>query len=98
MLKRLSKEEKIEQRRREIQSFVDVSAAFQRVFAGKDGEVVLDFLKKQLKGFDKDPYQHAFNAGKTRIFNIITEMTDGKQYDKHIEFLKETADAEAEKK
>lgn len=47
------------------------SAAFQRVFKSRDGELVLAELKKQLGSFDSDPYVHAFNAGKQFMWNFI---------------------------
>lgn len=80
--------EKQELQREVIRHFVEKSAAFQKVFSGPDGEIVLDYLRKQKAGFDKDPYQHAYNAGKTSILRIIEEMLDEKQYEKHLEFLK----------
>ena len=52
------------------------SSAFQRVFRGKDGEIVLSELKKQLKGFDPDPYIHAYNAGISSMWNFIQNALD----------------------
>ena len=52
------------------------SSAFQRVFRGKDGELVLSELKKQLKGFDPDPYIHAYNAGISSMWNFIQNALD----------------------
>ncbi len=93
MAQRLNPEEqrqqKLESQKKQIQEFVSVSAAFQRVFDGEDGEIVYSYLKKQTAGFNVDPYQHAFNAGKSRIVKIIDEMKDDKEYKKHIEYLKE---------
>ena len=52
------------------------SSAFQRVFRGKDGEIVLSELKKQLKGFDPDHYIHAYNAGISSMWNFIQNALD----------------------
>ena len=52
------------------------SSAFQRVFRGKDGELVLSELKKQLRGFDPDPYIHAYNAGGNFMWNFIQNALD----------------------
>ena len=52
------------------------SSAFQRVFRGKDGELVLSELKKQLRGFDPDPYIHAYNAGISSMWNFIQNALD----------------------
>ena len=70
-----------------IQKFVKTSASFQRVFNCPDGNVVLTFLKGQTAGFDKDPYQHAFNAGKSRMVEIIEQMLDEEQYKKHLDMI-----------
>ncbi len=70
-----------------IEKFVKTSAACQRVFGCPDGDVVLTFLKGQIAGFDKDPYQHAFNAGKKRLIEIIEQMMNETEYKKHLEVL-----------
>ena len=74
-----------------VKGFVEIAAAFKRLFSGrgtvKDSEIVLNYLKKQIAGFDRDPYQHAYNAGKTRMLRIIEEMTDDEQYKKHVDYL-----------
>lgn len=59
------------EQREEILRRIERSAAFQRVFQGKDGDLVQTELKKQLGGFDPDPYVHAFNAGKRFIWDFI---------------------------
>lgn len=94
---RLSPEEeqrqRLESQKQVMQDYVSTSAAFQRVFDGKDGEIVLNYLKKHTAGFNIDPYQHAFNAGRSRIIAIIEELIDDKQYKKHKEYLKELENA-----
>ena len=87
-------DEKEQLKKEVVQQFVERSAAFQRVFSGADGEKVLDYLKSQMAGFNKDPYQHAFNAGKTRIVQIIEQMCDDKQYKKHLDYLNATTTQE----
>jgi hypothetical protein len=52
------------------------SASFQRVFNNKDGEVVLAELKKQLAGFDADPYIHAYNAGKQFMWDFMQKAME----------------------
>ena len=84
----MNDEEKKDQLKKEVvQQFVKTAAAFQRVFSGAEGELVYDYLKTQTAGFNIDPYQHAFNAGKTRMLQIIDQMCDDKQYKKHVEYL-----------
>ena len=60
-----------EEQKSEVLRRIHRSAAFQRVFKGEDGELALAELKKQLSGFDTDPYVHAFNAGKRFIWDFI---------------------------
>lgn len=60
-----------EDQKKEAIRRIERSAAFQRVFKGKDGDLVSAEIKKQLSGFDADPYAHAFNAGKQFIWNFI---------------------------
>lgn len=57
--------------REEVLRRVARSASFQRTFKGKDGELVLAELKSQLRGFDSDPYVHAYNAGVRSIYEFI---------------------------
>ena len=72
-----------------IQRLVKISAIFQRVFGGADGEFVLDYLEKQRRGFNKDPYQHAYNAGIGFLLNIIKDFLDDKKSEMHKKFLEE---------
>lgn len=66
-----------EEQKKEVLRRVERSAAFQRVFKGKDGDLVSNELKKQLSGFDPDPYVHAFNAGKQFMWNFIQNALEG---------------------
>jgi len=88
-----SEEQKLESRKKKIQDFVSKAEAFRRVFSCPDGEIVLNHLKSIQSGFDKDPYQHAFNAGKARIMTVIESMMDDEEYKKHLEYLKGLKDA-----
>ena len=60
-----------EEQRAEVTRRIERSAAFQRVFKGKDGDLVSRELEKQLSGFNADPYTHAFNAGKRFMWDFI---------------------------
>ena len=64
---------------------IKVSACCQRVFNNPDGNVVLVFLRGQTAGFDKDPYQHAFNAGKRRMLEFIEDFLDEEKYKQRLE-------------
>lgn len=52
-----------EEKRQEFDRRIKRSAAFQRLLNCPEGELFLAELKKQLRGFDPNPYIHAFNAG-----------------------------------
>ena len=56
------------------------SACFQRLFAGKDGDFVLDEIDilMNYKGniFDSDPYQHAYNSGQRSSAVLIHTIID----------------------
>lgn len=65
------KEKLTEEERQEVMRRIGRSAAFQRTFSGKDGELVKAELKKMCRGFDPDPYIHAYNAGVTSVLNFI---------------------------
>ena len=66
MKQQLNPEQKEEVLRR-----IKRSAIFQRVFSGADGEFVLDELKKEVRGFDPDPYISAYNSGVRSICDFI---------------------------
>jgi hypothetical protein len=66
---------------------VKISACCQRVFNNPDGNAVLVFLRGQKAGFTKDPYQHAFNAGKSFIVETIEDMLDDKIYEQRLEHI-----------
>jgi len=79
--------------REEVLRRVARSAAFQRVLRGVDGELVQSELKKQLGGFDPDPYIHAFNAGKQFMWQFIQNALDA-----DVEKAREVLDAQTEEK
>lgn len=79
-----------EEQRKEVERRIKRSAAFQRVFRGADGELVLSELKKHLRGFDPDPYIHAYNAGVRSIVDFIQTCID-----QDVEKAREVLDAEA---
>ena len=63
-----------------IEAKIRRSGNFQRVFAGKDGEFVLEEIDKLVnyKGnaFDPDPYIHAYNAGQRSMAVLIHNIID----------------------
>jgi len=65
-----------EEQKKEVMRRIERSAAFQRVFKGADGEFVRDELKKLVRGFDPDPYVHAYNAGVRSIVDFIQTCID----------------------
>jgi len=65
-----------EQQKEEVVRRIARSAAFQRVFRGKDGEIVLDELKKQLSSFNPDPYVNAFKDGKQFMWDFIQKVLE----------------------
>ena len=81
-----------EDEKKEVVRRIERSAAFQRVFRGKDGELVLAELKKQLSGFDPDPYIHAFNAGKQFMWTFIQNALES-----DVEKAREVLGAETKK-
>lgn len=81
-----------EEQKKEVLRRIERSATFQRVFRGKDGEFVQTELKKQLKGFDPDPYIHAYNAGQQSVITFI-ENTIEADVEKAREVLKESAES-----
>ena len=88
----ITEDERVVQARAGMQNAVELSAAAQRIFQNKDGVLFLAHLKKQAKGFDKDPYQHAYNAGLSRIVAIIEDaMNDSKmkEFEENIKELDE---------
>lgn len=88
MQQELNQEQKAEAERR-----ISRSASAQRVFRNVDGELVLSELKKQLAGFDADPYIHAFNAGKLFMWTFIQNMLEP-----DLEKAREVLDAQAKEK
>jgi len=66
-----------EEQKQEVMRRIERSAAFERTFTGKDGELVRDELKKRCRGFDPNPYIHAFNAGVRSVLDFIdTAMSE----------------------
>lgn len=63
-----------EELREEVQRRIARSAAFQRVFNGKDGEFVLAEMKKQISGFDPNPYINAYNCGMRDFYNFVNNI------------------------
>jgi hypothetical protein len=94
----LNEEQRKQKYNEYIRDTVHISSMFRRIFDGEEGKKVLDYLKKQTAGFHIDPYQHAFNAGKTRIVQIIEDMLDEAQYQKHVKYLEELKNAETSKR
>lgn len=82
-----------EDQKQELKRRIERSSAFQRAFKGPDGEKVLDELKKQLEGFDADPYVHAFRAGKLFMWNFIQNALKG-----DVERAREVLNAPGEEK
>lgn len=80
-----------EDQKKEVLRRIERSAAFQRIFRGKDGDFALAELKKQLSGFDPDPYIHAFNAGKQFMWDFIQNAL-GADVEKAREVLKDAKD------
>lgn len=60
-----------EEQKQEVMRRIERSVAFQRTFRGKDGELVLNELKNMRRGFDPDPYIHAYNAGIRSLVDFI---------------------------
>lgn len=83
--------------RKEVMRRIERSVAFQRVFSGgKDSDLVLNELKMLCRGFDPDPYIHAYNAGTTAVYNFIqTTMNQDVESARKVleEQKKETTDA-----
>ena len=96
----LSQEEREEIKNRQlikdVQDAIRLSSAIKNILTGEDGQIVIDFLRKQKAGFDKDPYQHAFNAGKCWIVKRFEEAFDDKQHQKHMGYLQEAQNATTE--
>jgi len=84
----LSQEQKEEVARR-----VKRSATFQRVFKGTDGDFVRAELKKQVRGFDPDPYINAYNCGVRDLLQFITNVLES-----DVEKAREVLGAKAEEK
>jgi len=60
-----------EEQKAEVMRRIERSAAFQRTFTGKDGELVLSELKKMRRGFDPDPYINAYNTRMRDLLDFI---------------------------
>ena len=63
-----------EEQREEVLRRITRSAIFQRVFSGTDGNFVLKELKKEVRGFDPDPYVSAYNSGVRSIYEFIQKV------------------------
>jgi hypothetical protein len=82
-----------------IERTVKLAAAFQRVFAGDDGKLVLDTIKSFCHG---DSYSVDYNninettilvkAAKKDIWQFISQMLDDEKYEKNLELLKYAKD------
>ena len=81
-----------------LQRIVELTAAFQRVFSGTEGEMVLGYIKSMTAGFHRDPYQHAFNAGKTKTYDDIMNFLDDSLYKMNMERLEQMRKMCKEKK
>ena len=84
------------EQREEVVRRIARSAAFQRVFKGADGDLVRVELKKQIRGFDPDPYINAYNCGMRDFYNFITTVLEA-DVEKAREVL-ENAKAEEKRK
>jgi len=87
MQRKIEKENQ-ERQTEAIDRVVKLSATFQRVFDGEDGNKVLKHMEAMIKGFDCDPYQHAYNAGFRRYHEIIKQMLNQEEYERHLDLLK----------
>ncbi len=70
----LSQDEKdhIRQNEKVYQKMIERSVLFEKLFHGADGENALKELDSACgKGFDPDPYVHAYNAGKRFLYDFI---------------------------
>ena len=69
-----------EDEKKEMQRRIHRSAAFQRVFRGPDGELVLKEIMKfagmKDDSFDPDPYVHANKAGRRAVGIFIQNAMD----------------------
>lgn len=61
-----------EEQKQEVMRRIERSAAFERIFSGgKDSDLVYAELKKLVRGFNPDPYIHAYNAGVRSVLDFI---------------------------
>lgn len=85
-----------EEKRQEFDRRIKRSASFQRLLNCPEGELFLAELKMRKRGFDPDPYQHAFNAGVQSVLDFIeTVMTQDVESARKV--LEEQKKKEAEK-
>ena len=79
--------------REEVIRRITRSATFQRVFKGADGDFVRTELKKQIRGFDPDPYVNAYNCGMRDFYNFITTVLEA-----DVEKAREVLDAPSQER
>jgi len=77
----------------EVVKRIKRSATFQKVFRGADGDFVLGEMKKQVKGFDPDPYINAYNCGMRDFYRFITNVLEA-----DVEKAREALGAKAEER
>lgn len=95
------KKEQDEQTKAIIQSTNETNATFQRVFNGKDGELVLKEIENHCRIYNflidynhPDPLILAANAAKRDVWDFIQNALDEKRVAKNIERYKKTLSKE----